>query len=180
MKRNASGKPGSREKEKEERGLSGLTEKQILVFLLEFLAVSALFLAVWYYIGEFYQGAIFFVARPILLAMDCPLAVLMDAFSGIEQAGGYLGNFNLVPLVALAIATPKLPVRRRIEMLAIGVPILFLLHVLDLVAHYPYAKELEIQSPGFATLIVDFIGVAGVAIPFVIWFVICYSEFSGR
>ena len=51
MKRNVSGKSGNREKEKEERGLLGLTEKQILVFLLEFLAVSALFLAVWYYIG---------------------------------------------------------------------------------------------------------------------------------
>lgn len=36
--------------------------KQITIFLLEFLAVSAIFLAVWYYIGEFYQGAIFFFA----------------------------------------------------------------------------------------------------------------------
>ena len=156
-----------------------LDEKQIMIFLLEFLAVAVVFLAVWYYIGGFYQCAIFFVAKPILLAMGCPPASIKDAFSHLEQAGsyGYLGNFNLVPLVALAIVTPKLVLRRRIMMLAIGIPILFLLHVLDLVAHFPYAKEMYIQSPGFATMVVDSIGVVGLATVFIIWFAICYREF---
>lgn len=152
-----------------------LDEKQIMIFLLEFLAVAVVFLAVWYYIGGFYQGAIFFVAKPILLAMGCPPALIMAAFSHLEQAGGYgyLANFNLVPLVALAIATPKLVLRRRIEMLAIGVPVLFLLHVLDLVAHYP----MDVHHSEIARLIVYSIGIGGVAIPFIIWFAICYREF---
>ena len=46
-----------------------LSPKQIIVFLLEFMAVSAVFLGVWYYIGEFYQGVVFFFAKHILLAM---------------------------------------------------------------------------------------------------------------
>ena len=93
--------------------------------------------------------------------------------SAVNLSGAYLGNFNLVPLVALAIATPKLVLRRRIEMLVIGIPLLFLLHVLDLVAHFP----MYFYESGIAQLVVYSIGVAGVAMPFIIWFVICYKEF---
>ncbi len=159
-----------KEEVKEKELILGLSS--ILVFLLEFMVVSIVFLGVWYYIGEFYQGAVFLVAKHILLLMGyTPLQI-----SAVNLSGAYLGNFNLVPLVALAIATPKLELRRRIEMLAIGVPILFLLHVLDLVAHFPYAKEMYIQSPGFATLIVDSIGVVGLAMVFIIWFCIGYRD----
>ena len=62
----------------------------------------------------------------------------------------YLVNFNLVPLFALAIATPKLALRRRIETLAIGIPILFLLYVAVLVAHFP----LYFYGSGIALIIV--------------------------
>jgi hypothetical protein len=89
----------------------------------------------------------------------------------MNLSGAYRGNFNLVPLVALAIATPKLAVRLRIEMLAIGIPLLFLLHVLDLVAHFP----MYFHGSGIAQLVVYSIGVAGVAMPFIIWFIICYK-----
>ena len=183
MKGEAREKRKAKAKKKEEakevswlQGLNFLSSKQIIVFLLEFMAVSVVFFVVWrYYIGGLYQGAIFFVAKPILLAMGCPPALIMAAFSHLEQAGGYgyLANFNLVPLVALAIATPKLVLRRRIEMLAIGVPVLFLLHVLDLVAHYP----MDVHHSEIARLIVYSIGIGGVAIPFIIWFAICYREF---
>ena len=77
-----------------------------------------------------------------------------------------------MPLVALAIATPKLAVRLRIEMLAICIPLLFLLHVLDLVAHFP----MYFHGSGIAQLVVYSIGVAGVAMPFIIWFIICYTK----
>ena len=157
------------EKEKEAGGLSGLDEKLILLFLLEFMVVSAIALGVWYYIGEFYQSAVFLVAKHILLIMGYTLVQL----SAVNLSGAYLGNFNLVPLVALAIATPKLTTLRRIEMLAIGIPLLFLLHVLDLVAHFP----MYFHGSGIAQLIVYSIGVGGVALPFVIWFIICYIAF---
>jgi len=86
--------------------------------------------------------------------------------SAVNLSGAYLGNFNIVPLFALVIATPKLTVRRRIEMLVIGVPLLFLLHVLDLVAHFP----MYFHGSGIAQFVVYSIGVGGVALPFIIWF----------
>jgi hypothetical protein len=145
-----------------------LSPKQIIVFLLEFMAVSAVFLAIWYYIGEFYQGAIFFFAKHILLAMGYTSAQI----SAVNLSGAYLVNFNLVPLVALAIATPRLAMRRRCEMLAIGIPLLFFLHVLDLVAHFP----MYFYGSGLARMVVYSIGVAGVAAPFIIWFCIGYRD----
>ncbi len=153
-------------------GVLGLSGRRILIFLLEFMAVSAVFLAVWYYIGELYQGAIFFFAKHIWLAMGyTPLQI-----SAVNLSGAYLVNFNLVPLVALAIATPGWGLRERGEMLVIGVPLLFLLHVLDTVAHLPYFYEMLMQSPGFATLIAYSIGVGGVAMPFIIWFALFFRK----
>jgi hypothetical protein len=152
------------EKVKVKEGILKLSPKQIMIFLLKFLAVSAVFLVVWYYLGEFYQGVIFFFAKLILITMGyTPVQI-----SAVILSDAYLGNFNLVPLVALAIATPGWGLRDRGEMLAIGVPILFLLHVLDLVAHFPmyfYGSE-------FAQFIVYSIGVGGVAMPFIIWVVL--------
>ena len=168
-KRKARVKAEKKEEVKEKGLILGLSSKQIIVFLLEFLVISAIFLGVWYYIGEFYQGAVFFFAEHILLLMGyTPLQI-----SAVNLSGAYLGNFNLVPLVALAIATPKLAVRRRIEMLVIGIPLLFLLHVLDLVAHFP----MYFHGSGIAQFVVYSIGVGGVALPFIIWVVICYKAF---
>jgi hypothetical protein len=144
----------------------GLSEREILLFLLEFLLVSALFLGAWYYIGPFYQTAVFAVARVLLLFMGYTSLQI----SAVNLAGAYLGNFNLVPMVALAIATPRLAVRKRLEMLVLGLPLLFLLHVVDLVAHFP----LYFHGSPLAQVIVYSIGVGGVALPFVIWFVIGY------
>ncbi len=159
-------KAKKKEEAKEVSWLQGLklSPKQIIVFLLEFLTVSAVFLGVWYYIGEFYQGVIFFFAKLILLAMGYTLAQI----SAVNLAGAYLVNFNLVPLVALAIATPKLGMRRRCEMLAIGIPLLFLLHVLDLVAHFP----MYFYGSGLARMVVYLIGVSGVAATYIISFCI--------
>ena len=155
------------EEAKEKELILGLSGKQIIIFLLEFMAVSAIFLVAWYYVGAFYQGAVFFFAEHILLAMGyTPMQI-----SAVNLSGAYLGNFNLVPLVALAITTPKLALKRRLEMLVIGIPILFLLHVLDLVAHFP----MYFHGSGIAQFVVYSIGVGGVALPFIIWFVICYK-----
>jgi len=166
--RKARVKAKKKEEVKEKELILGLNEKQIIIFLLEFMVISALFLGVWYYIGEFYQGAIFFFAKQILIVMGyTPMQI-----SALNLSGAYMGNFNLVPLVALAIATPKLALRRRIGMLAIGVPLLYLLHVLDLVAHFP----LYFHGSGIAQLVVYSIGIGGVAMPFIIWFWIGYRD----
>ena len=115
-------------------------------------------------------GAIFFFAGRILLLIGyAPLQI-----SVVNLSGAYLVNFNLVPLVALAIATPGWGLRERGKMLAIGIPLLFLLRVLDLVAHFPmyfYGSEI-------ARMMVYSIGVGGVATPFIIW--LALNLFLGR
>jgi hypothetical protein len=153
-------------------GFLGFGEREIILFLLEFMLVSALFLGAWYYIGPFYQTAVFAVARVFLLLMGyTPLQI-----SAVNLSGAYLGNFNLVPMVALAIATPRLALRKRLEMLGIGLLFLFLLHVIDLVAHFP----LYFHGSILAQVIVYSIGVGGVALPFVIWLMIGYSALFSR
>jgi len=155
----------------EKKGLLfGLRERELLLFLLGFMLVSALFLGAWYYLGPFYQTMVFGFARVILLLMG----YTPQQISAVNLAGAYLGNFNLVPLVALVIATPRLVLRKRLEMLGIGLPALFLLHVIDLVAHFP----LYFHGSGIARILVYSIGVAGVALPFVIWVLICHRSFS--
>jgi hypothetical protein len=50
--------------------------------------------------------------------------------------------------------------------------------LLDIVAHLPHFIEYYyLHRLGFATLVVDSLGVIGLAIVFVIWFAICYTEF---
>ncbi|MBN1455773.1 MAG: hypothetical protein JW945_05955 [Methanomicrobia archaeon] len=155
-------------------GFFGMSSKELVIFLLAFLALSIVFLALWYYIGAYYQAAVFFVAKYILLA----LGYSYEQIAGMDFTGAYLVNFNLVPLFALALATPRLSLRQRLAMLAIGVPLLFVIHVLDIVAHLPHFIELYYQHRiGFATLIVDSLGVIGLAIAFGIWVLICYRAF---
>lgn len=149
--------------------LFGLGEREILRFFLAFMLVSALFLGAWYSIGPYYQSAVFGFARVLLLLLGyTPLQI-----AAVNLSGAYLGNFNLVPLVALAVATPRLMLRRRLELLGLGIPLLFLLHVLDLVAHF----SLYFHGSRLAEVIVYSIGVGGVALPFIIWFVLCYATF---
>jgi hypothetical protein len=160
------------EAEEKKGGLLGFGEREILLFLLEFMLVSALFLGAWYYIGPYYQTAVFVVARGVLLLMG----YAPQQIAAVNLAGAYLGNFNLVPLVALAIATPRLAPRKRLEMLGLGLPLLFLLHVIDLVAHFP----LYFHGSTLAQVIVYSLGVGGVALPFVIWLMIGYSALFSR
>ncbi len=144
-----------------------LSRNQLLLFLIEFLGVSALLLAGWYYIGVWYQNLVFYSASVILLAMG---------YTGWELAAlnlsdAYLVNFNLVPLIALALVTPGLIWRRRVEMIVIGIPVLFLLHVLDIVVRFP----MYIGHSAFAKLVYASIGVAWIAVPFIIWVAIAVS-----
>ena len=167
-------KAGVKRKEEPEdtKGPRELTERLILVFLLKFMGVSIALLVLWYYLGIYYQSVVFQFARYILLFMGYTSLQI----SAVNLSGAYLGNFNLVPFVALAITTPKFSPVLRLKLLAVGLPLLFILHVIDLVAHYP----LYFYGSEFAQVIVYSIGVAGVALPFIIWFFIWYSAFIKR
>ena len=152
------------------RKVEVLREKQLLLFLSAFLFASAAFLILWFYVGEFYQYTVFSVAAFILNAMGYSEAQI----SAVNLTRAYLANFNLVPLIALAVTTPRIAWMKRVKMLAIGFPVLFSLHVLDIIAHFPmYFHDSE-----FARIIVYSLGVVGVAAPFIIWFVLIHDDLS--
>ncbi len=149
-----------------------LSVNQILLFLGVFLAVSAILLAVWYYIGIWYQNLVFGIARLVLLAMGYH----PQEIAALELSDAYLVNFNLVPLIALTVATPKLLMKKRLEILAAGVPILLFIHVLDIVVRFP----MYIYHSELAKLIYAAIGVAWMAVPFIIWVAIALSFRKSR
>jgi len=58
---NRSENGGEGEEGKGSRLKLNVSSRQIIIFLIEFMAVSVVFLCIWYYIGEFYQRIIFFL-----------------------------------------------------------------------------------------------------------------------
>ena len=145
-----------------------LSNNQLLAFLLKFLVVAAALMIVWFYCaGALYQSVVFALSKPVILLMGYTKLQI----AALNLGNAYLVNFNLVPLVALAVATPNLILRKRLEMLAIGIPILFLLHVIDILVRFP----MYLDHSKFAEMVYVSIGIVGVAVPFIIWFAIAVS-----
>ena len=84
-----------------------------------------------------------------------------------------IGNFNIVPLVAMAIATQKLAVKGRFEMLAEG----YIESISSGCVRFSGASPGYFYGSEIAQMIVYSIGVGGVALSFVIWFVFSYKAF---
>ena len=57
-------------------------------------------------------------------------------------------------------------------MLLIGVLVLFCMHIIDFVSHFP----MYCSGSGIADTIVIFMAVGKVVVPFVLWFVLAYKE----
>jgi len=53
-----------------------------------------------------------------------------------------LVNYNLIPFLALIIATPKISKWRIGKSLLIGLPILFVFHIVNMVAHFPFIMKI--------------------------------------
>ncbi|MCK4818524.1 hypothetical protein KA005_22330, partial [bacterium] len=66
---------------------------------------------------------------------------------GMENA--HLSNFNIIPLVALILATPRITPERSVKILAVGIFLLFCLHVTDFVSHFP----MYFRDSGIAALV---------------------------
>ena len=165
---------GERKRKKEVKAVRRMQEhnvsvaKILLLFLSAFLFASAAFLMLWIYIGEAYQNIVFIVAKFILRA----IGYSESQISAVNLSGAYLVNFNLVPLFALAAVTPRISLIKRAKILVFGFPLLFSLHVLDIIAHFP----LHFYGSELAWFIVNSIGVASIAAPFVIWFIFVQED----
>ncbi len=166
---------GERKRKKGEKAVRRMQQehnvsvaKILLLFLSAFLFASAAFLMLWIHIGEAYQNIVFIVAKFILRA----IGYSESQISAVNLSGAYLVNFNLVPLFALAAVTPRISLIKRAKILIFGFPILFSLHVLDIVAHFP----LHFYGSELAWFVVNSIGVASIAAPFIIWFIFVQED----
>ena len=125
-----------------------LDPRALLSFVLTFMVVFALCLAIFPSVMKFYQPAVFGPANLILSWMDPPTRIEITdngewrAFNmerGFKRAWQrwkswvkYLHFLSLPLLPALLLATPA-PWRDRLRLLAIAVPLLYIVHVLTVV-----------------------------------------------
>jgi len=152
-------------------------------FLVKFLILTLVLFLIWIPVGKVYLLVLAWVSKYVLLVMgyhttpyaaDAPAFVCRGFMIGMEEYA-HLVNYNSIPLVALIIATPNIELNRRIKMLLIGVSVLFCMHVIDFVSHFP----MYCSGSGIAETVVIFMAVGEVAVPFVLWFVLAYKEILG-
>jgi hypothetical protein len=153
--------------------------KDKINFLIKFLILAFVFFLIWVPLGEKYLLLLAWVSKYVLWIMGYHVTLVTDGtpffiYRGIEigMKDAHLANFNIIPIVALILATPRIKPVRRMKMLAIGIFLLFCLHVTDFVSHFP----MVFHGSGIAEIVVIFMAVGEVAVPFVLWFVLAHKE----
>jgi hypothetical protein len=94
--------------------------------------------------------------------------IYQDTMVNLENTE--LINFNLASFLALILATPRISKQRILKALGWGLPILFVFHVINLVAHFPYYDGLS-----WARALISFSGITNMALPFILWIALTYD-----
>ncbi|MCK5108217.1 MAG: hypothetical protein KAR25_00855 [Methanosarcinales archaeon] len=152
--------------------------KDKINFLVKFLILTVVLFLVWIPVGKVYLLLLAWTSKAVLLIMGYNAGLVIE--NGVPMLFVYYGhvavmdnahlmNFNIIPLVALILATPSIDPVRRISMLAIGIFLLFGVHVIDLVSHFTGYEIVTI-----------FMAVSEVAVPFVVWFLLAHKEILGN
>ncbi len=130
--------------------------KPALLFLIKFVCLTAPFVWLWQIGG-----------MNVYHTLYNPFAEAIYEWLGFEGVAAPTRDryINLIPFVALMILTPKLSIRRRLGGTAIGLVILFLIHI----AINLTANPETLRLPRRASLVLD-------AAPFFVWVVIA-NEF---
>lgn len=148
-----------------------------LVFVCKFLVFSIILFSLWIFLGRFYLIFLAYTCTPLLHLMG----YMVELFIGDQIVFLYLGaqlgithaeltNYNIIPFIALVLATP-IPVRRMARNILIGIPFLFFSHMLDLIAHFPLYYESSI----IASFLISVSAVLRLLLPFALWFLLCYE-----
>ncbi len=157
--------------------------KDKINFLVKFLILTFVLFIIWIPVGEVYLLLLAWASKCVLWVMGyqvtlitegSPVFIYRGTAVGMEDA--HLANFNIIPLVALILATPRIETVRRVKMLAIGMFLLFAMHIIDFVSHFP----MYFSGSGIAEIVVIFMAVGEVAVPFVLWFVLAHKEILGN
>jgi hypothetical protein len=148
-------------------------------FLLKFFVIAFILFIIWIPVGKAYLLLLALVSKYLLWAMGYHVTLFWNGTpyflylgTDIGMKNAHLGNYNIIPLISLILATPNIALNRRLKMLMIGIFLLFCLHTVNFVSHFPrYFDGSEI-----AGVVMSFIAVGGVAIPFVMWFMLAHKE----
>lgn len=153
---------------------------RIKTLFLRFIAFSIVIYLIWYFLGNSYLFVLAYASKYLLLAMGYKVVLVTTGespyfiYKGVEigMKGAHLSNFNIVPLIALILAVPGVALKRRGKMLLVGMIAIFLLHLVDFVSHIP----MYFDNSKIAGMVVVFMAIGEVAVPFLIWFALAYRE----
>ena len=135
-------------------------------FLIKFFISATIFFIIWIFVGIYYQNLVLFVSKPFLILMGYERYL-----PALRLGNAYLGNFNLVPFLALVVSIDA-DLRNRIKLLLFGFLIMLFIHSLDLIAHFPaYFQHSEL-----AILIVYSLPILNVGFPFLLWIIWFFSS----
>ena len=149
-----------------------------IYFIGKFFVISFFLFLVWIIIGRYYLLFLSYLSQFILSFMGYNVTIILNeniifSYLGSELnlSHAELTNFNIVPFIALVLASPISWYRRERSFL-IGIPIIILFHLLNLIAHFPYYYE-ENMIAGF---IINFSSITRLIIPFLLWFALTYDS----
>lgn len=144
----------------------------ILCFIGRFLMFSLLLFVIWIYIGKYYLISLAYVSKTLVGVMgyDAVLVINEEIYflcrgAQIGLTGTELVNYNIVPFLALIAATPHLSRWRLGQSVLIGMPVIFVFHSINLIAHFPYYYN----DSGFAEGVINAAGIVAMGLPFVLW-----------
>ena len=148
-------------------------------FLVKFLILTFVLFLIWIPVGKVYLLLLAWASKAVLWVMGYQVTLVTDGSpifiyhgAAVGMKDAHLANFNIVPLVALILATPRIELVRRVNMLVIGMFLLFTMHIIDFVSHFP----MYFGGSGIAETVYIFMAVGEVAVPFVVWFVLAHKE----
>jgi len=129
--------------------------KPALLFLVKFVCLTAPFVWLWHIGGWRLYHALY-----------SPIAEAVYGWFGLEgvQATSRIRYINLIPFVTLMVLTPNLSTRRRLGGTAIGLVILFVMHIAVNLGANPKTQVL----PQMIRLMLD-------AAPFFLWIIIAHE-----
>ncbi len=153
---------------------------KIKTFVIRFILFSFVIFFLWIYLGTLYLFLLAYASKYVLLAIGYNISLVTTGespyfiYKGIEigMKDAHLSNFNIVPLVSLILAAPGIELKKRGRMLLIGMVAIFVLHLTDFVSHIP----MYFDNSRAAGIIVVFMAVGEVAVPFLIWFALAHKD----
>lgn len=151
--------------------------KEKIKFFGKFFLFSAILFALWVLIGRYYLIFLAQISTPLLHLLGYPVTLIINEEIFFSYLGAtmnltesYLTNYNLVPFLALVFATPFNKWRMG-KSLLIGLPIIFIFHLIDIIAHFP----LYYDANAIANFITALSAITRLFIPFLIWFALSYD-----